>query len=105
MINPTIFNCAFFTLLTSAIFYLGYTIVKSLLIIQALKKFAVIIQNEMKTELMNQYAKLCQGDIEVQDFYEFQEWSGQLYSKIFEDYRNGLMKHYFKLSKGRTKVK
>jgi hypothetical protein len=89
----------------SCLVFLGYTIIRSLIIFKALKKFVTAIQKEIKTELTNEYMKLMRGEIEVPDFYEKQEWLGQLYSKIFEDYKNGIMKNYFKPRKGRMKVK
>ena len=88
----------------SSIAYLVYMVIRSLLILRALRKFAIEIQHEIKEELTNTYMKLMRGEIEIQDFYEKQEAVGRLYLKIFEDYKNGITKNYSKPRKGRTKV-
>ena len=104
MVNRVILVSGYFIILTSLIF-LAYTVVRSLIVFRALKKFVITIQKEIKTELTNEYMKLMRGDIEVQDFYEKEQMLGQLYSKFFEDYKNDLMKNYFKIRKGRMKAK
>ena len=104
MINPVILVSGYLIVLAS-LGFLAYSVIRSFFIVQAIKKFAIVLQQEIRTELTNDYMKLMQGDIEVEDFYQKQEWLGQLFIKIFEDYKNNLMKNYFKSNKGRMKVK
>lgn len=94
-----------YLLIFSIVIFLVYTITKSFLALRALKKFITEIENELRVELTRAYFQLVQGEIEVEDFYEKELRLGQLYSKIFEDYKKGMFKNYSKPRKGRTKVK
>lgn len=79
-------------------------IIRSFLMFKQLKKFVAEIQREITTELAYSYFLLSQGKIDLIDFFEKEEWVGQLYSKIFEDYKNGMFKRHSKPRQGRTKV-
>jgi hypothetical protein len=95
----------FCTLLFVMMFFGLRTIIKQLLIVKELKKFLAEIQKEITAELTFEYSLLVRGEIDTIDFLEKQEWVGQLYSKIFEDYKKDTLQKYSLIKKGRTKVK
>ena len=84
--------------------YIVFEVVKAAKVCKKIRQFSDQLTSEMREELTVQYQKLCDGEIEIEEFYEREQWSGQLFSKIFEDYKNDLTKGFY-ARKGRTKVK
>jgi hypothetical protein len=105
MINKTIILSTYWIIFSITLIFLFYIVARYIVNYKKLKKFVNEIREEEKIELTNDYMKLMRGEIEIIDFYEKEEMLGQLYTKIFMDYKNNLIRHNFKSSKGKVKVK